>query len=563
MKTHTPIESLETRIAPAGLVFAVYDAATRELTLTGDDLDNKVSIFQTSATRWRVEGRETFGTDPVLETAINELGETRLDVGVIAKLSVATAGGDDRVEITNLYDLKSLTADMGAGADTFKTEGFRVKGDATFNTGPGADIVEFDGNIGRVTGDLNIADSGDGLAFTFRAEHSRVDGHITYVGSAGVDLLTMTTDTRLSVGKGIDFTANGGNDRLAFGSQGTVAIGRNAEGRSVVYHGSTGNDRIAINSSIVKLAGSVEMDGGFGNDTLDVDGMRVSIGKSRTGTSVLLTGGDGNDQVDLQGSTLTVAGLIEMDGGAGEDLIDLSGVHNLTLNGGTHFVGGVAFDEFRIGADNLRVRGDLFFDGGDDFDEAEIEANGIISGAVILHLGGALAGEQIAAIYARSGMPNALKITGSVTVDSTGGNASIDDTKFTNLKLSGPLSITLGDGDSIVNIDNVNALAVTIDTRGGNDDVHIEADGNFGIATFRGPTAILLGAGDDILTIGDGSEHDLMVFRSSLTADGGEGHDTRNDLTEDNEYENGATATATSFEIIPPAFSGSTVKNKD
>ena len=552
MKTHTHIESLETRIAPAGLVLAVYNAETRELTLTGDDLDNKVSVFQTSPTNWRVEGHETFGTDPILETAINVLGETLLDVGVIAKLTVLTAGGDDRVEITNLFSLKSLSVDMGAGADTFKTEGFRLNGDATINTGPGADVVEFDGNIGTVTGDLNITDSGDGLAFTFAAEHARVGGHVTYVGSAGVDLLAMKTDTQLRIGKGIDFTANGGNDRLTFGNEGTVAIGRDAEGRSVVFHGGDGNDRILINSGIVKLSGSVEMDGGPGNDTLDVDGMRVSIGKSKAGTSVRLNGEDGNDKIDLQGSTLTVAGLIDMDGGAGEDLIDLSSVHHLQLNGGTHFVGGLAFDEFRIGADDLHVRGDIFFDGGDDGDEAEIEANGIIKGAITLHLGGAATGDQIAAIYARNGMPNSLKITGAVTVDATGGNASIDDTKFTNLKLGGPLSIMLGEGESVVNIDNVNARAVTIDTRGGNDDVHIEVDGNFGIATFRGPTSILLGAGDDILAIGDGSEHDLMVFRSSLTADGGDGTDTRNDLEGDNEFGDGATIIATSFEIIPP-----------
>lgn len=552
MKTHTHIESLETRIAPAGLVLAVYNAETRELTLTGDDLDNKVSIFQTSATNWRVEGRETFGTDPVLETAINVLGETQLDVGVIAKLAVVTAGGDDRVELTNLYDLKSLSADMGAGADTFKTEGFRVKGNATFNTGAGADVVEFDGNIGRVTGDLNITDSGDGLAFTFSAEQARVDGHVTYIGSAGVDLLTMKTDTKLKIGKGIDFTANGGNDRLTFGTEGTVAIGRDAEGRSVVYHGGAGNDRILINSSIVRLAGSVEMDGGPGNDTLDVDGMRVFIGKARTGTSVRLNGEDGNDKIDLQGSTLTVAGLIEMDGGAGDDLIDLSSVHHLYLKGGTHFVGGAAFDEFRIGADELRVRGDIFFDGGDDFDEAEIEANGIIQGAITLHLGGAATGDQIAAIYARNGMPNGLKITGAVTVDATSSSGATDDTKFTNLKLGGPLSIMLGEGASVVNMDNVNALAVRIETGGGNDDVHIEVDGNFGIATFRGATTILLGAGDDMLAIGDGSEHDLMVFRKNLTADGGDGTDTRNDLEGDNEFGNGATVIATSFEIIPP-----------
>ena len=551
----TAIEPLEARIAPAGIVLAVYDAATRALTLTGDDLDNKVAIFQTSATTWRVEGRDTFGTDPVLETAINELGETQFDVGAIAKLTIVTKGGADRLEITNLYDLTSLNADMGAGDDSLKTEGFRVKGNAGFTTGAGVDSVEFDGNLGKITGDLSIADSGDGLTFTFRAERTRIGGSVTYVGSAGVDMLTMTTDTVLSVGKGIDFTANGGNDRLVFGNEGIVSIGRGAQGRSVFYHGGDGNDRIAINSSIVTLGGSVEMDGGVGNDTLDVDGLRVSIGKSRAGLSVRLVGDAGKDQIDLQGSTLIVAGLIQMDGGAGDDLLDLSSVHRLSLKGGTHFTGGGGFDEFRLGADALHVRGDLFFDGGDDFDEAEIEANGIIKGAVTLHLGGATTGDQIAAVLGRSGMRDGLEITGALTVDATGDAAANDDCKFTNLKLGGPLSIKLGEGASAVDMDNVNALAVIIETRGGNDEVQIEGDGNFGISTFRHRTTILLGAGDDSLLIGEGSEDNLVRFQSNVTADGGDGSDTRNDIAADNDFNDTARFVDGAFEVVlPPAM---------
>ena len=252
---HAAAEQLEARVAPAGLVLAVYDSTTRELTLTGDDLYNKVAIFQTGATTWRIEGRDTFGTDPVLETAINVLDETQFDVGPIANLNIVTKGCTDRVEITNLYDLTSFSADMGAGDDSLKTEGFRVKGNAALTTGAGLDSVEFDGNLGKVTGDLHITDSGDGLTFIFRAERTRIGGSVTYVGSTGVDLLTMTTDTMLTIGKGIDFTANGGNDRLVFGNEGTVSIGRGARGRSVFYHGGDGNDRIAINSSIVTLGG--------------------------------------------------------------------------------------------------------------------------------------------------------------------------------------------------------------------------------------------------------------------------------------------------------------------
>ena len=558
MKHQTAIERLEARIAPAGIVLAVYDLGTHALTITGDDLDNKVAIFQTSETTWRVEGRGT--PDPAdpenetIDTSINEDGETLFDCGVIAKLNIVMGGGNDRAEITNLYDLTALDADLGAGDDTFKSEGFTVKGNATFTTGAGVDVVEFDGLLGKITGDLNITDSADGLTFEFRAERACIGGGVTFTGSSAKDVLTMTTDTMLKVGKQIDFTANGGNDRLVFGSEGTVSIGRDALGRSVIYHGGAGNDRIAIDTSIVTLRGSVEMTGGAGDDTLDLDGLRVSIGKSLAGVSAQLIGDAGRDQIDLQGSTLIVAGLVQLDGGDGEDLLDLSSVHRLVLKGGTHFTGGAAFDEFKIGADDLRVTGDIFFDGGDDGDEAEIEANGIINGNVSLHLSGAAAGDQIAAVLARSGMRGGLEINGGLTVDAASDAAASDDVKCTSLRIGGAFNVQLGEGVSALDIDNLHvAGAVTIETRGGDDDVQIEGDGNFGISTFGKRTTILLGAGDDLLVIGDGSEDNLVRFLRDVKADGGDGTDTHNDLRVNNELGGSATSMETAFEILLPS----------
>ncbi len=550
--THTSIEHLEARIAPAGLVLAVYDPATHELALTGDDLDNKIAIFQISKFTWRIEGRDTAGLDPVLETAINVLGETQFDVGTIAKLTIATAGGNDRLEITNLTTLTSVNVDTGAGDDSVKTEGFVVKGNAFFATGAGVDTVEFDGLVGKISGNLGISDTADGLTFTFRAEQATVGGSVTYVGSSAADILTMTTDTMLKIGKRIDFTANGGSDRLTFGSEGTISIGRDAMGRSIIYNGGIGNDRIAIGSSSVSILGSVEMTGDLGNDRITLDGLKISVGKSRAGVSVQLVGGDGKDQIGIHGSTVKVGGLVSLDGGLGDDLLDLSGNHNLTLKGGAHFDGGAGFDEFKVGADNLLVTGNFLFEGGDDFDQADIEANGSIKGAVTLHLGGALIDEQFVGIRGRSGLPNSLKITGAVTADTTGDAATTDLIKLTNVSIGGALTVSLGEGASSVDFDNVNAGAVSIDTRGGNDDVVIEGDGNYGISTFRKLATILLGVGDDSLTIGDGSEDNLVRFLANIIADGGDGTDTRSDLVADNSSAGVVNLTDTAFEVVLP-----------
>ena len=53
------IETLESRIAPAGVVTAGYDAITKILTLTGDGVDNDASVFKTGPGTYRVVGNAT------------------------------------------------------------------------------------------------------------------------------------------------------------------------------------------------------------------------------------------------------------------------------------------------------------------------------------------------------------------------------------------------------------------------------------------------------------------------------------------------------------------------
>jgi hypothetical protein len=545
MNRHSFIEALEARIAPAGIVLATYDAVTRVLTLTGDDLDNSVEVFQTSPTTWRVEGKDDAA---LVKTSINVVGDERLDVGPISVLTMSMNGGNDRVELINLNTLRSLSADTGAGNDTLKTLGLTVTANASFNGGAGLDAFEFDGLHAVISGNLAIGDSGDGLTFNFGAASTVIGGSVIYVGSAAIDTLTMSTDTALRIGKQLTFIANGGNDRVQFGSQGTVSIGRDGAGRSVNYVGGSGNDRLAIGSSNVALLGSVEMSGGSGNDTLDLDGLIVSVGKSLAGVSVRLVGEQGTDQIDLQGSRLAVAGLVSFDGGADADTLDLTGVHRLFLNGGASFMGGAGADLFQIGTDVLGVVGNLSFDGGDDADVASIEGDGTIAGSVSLLLGGATAGTQTAEARSRSGLPGALIVSGAVNVDATGNAGTFDSAKLTNISVGRLLSVKLGEGTSFVDIDNIRALATAIiDTRGGDDEVQIERDATYGVSLFASRLLISLGAGTDNLLIGKGSRNNLSIFRGNVSADGGAGTNTRNDILAENTFATGVTFTGTAF----------------
>jgi hypothetical protein len=146
------IELLEPRIAPAGLVTAVYVEASGELTLTGDADANEVTIFQTGTNAYRIEG---------VTTDINTVGTTFLDIGILKKLTID--GGDEADTFTgiNLKSLTSLTLSGGIGNDTFNMENVVVKGPLAYHGGAGGDHLNFRGLSAEITGDLT-ADSAAG-----------------------------------------------------------------------------------------------------------------------------------------------------------------------------------------------------------------------------------------------------------------------------------------------------------------------------------------------------------------------------------------------------------------
>jgi hypothetical protein len=362
----------------------------------------------------------------------------------------------------------------------------------------------------------------------------------------------------LKIGRQLEFNSNGGLDRLELGSQGTVSIGRDAQGRSVVYNGGAADDRISIGSSKVTLFGSVEMNGAGGNDILDIDGGIISVGRSTAGTSVLLNGAAGADQIDLAGSSFTAAGAVRLDGGSESDLLDITGIHRLVLKSGVLMDGGSGMDSFKISADSLAISGNVQFNGGDDGDTASLQGDGSVKGGVSLILGAATSGFQNAEVASRSGLPGGLKISGGVTVDSSAAFATtLDTVRLTNLGIGGAVSILTADGASNVDIDNLTvAGTLTIDTRGGADIVEIERDATFGTSLFRKLATIMLGSGTDSLFIGKDSKNNRALFMANLTADGGSGSsDTRNDIEVDNKFTPPASYTETGFEnlvLTPP-----------
>lgn len=526
------IERLEHRIAPAGLVIADYNATTGELTLTGDDLDNTFEVFRTSATTFRVEGRPDAA---LVETSINEIGNERLDIDRLTKLTIVSGGGSDEIDLVNLK-LKSLTADTGAGNDDLRTANLSVAGAVVLTLGAGNDVVDLDGVATVIAGNVTLNDSADGGTLNLGAASTKILGSLAFNGGTGTDRLSGSAASIISIAKGIGFNGGGaGNDQIRFGEQGTTTIGRSATGQSIAFTGGSGADSISIGGYAVTMRGSVEMLGSGGNDELDLDGVKVTVGRNAAGVSVLMDGGAGSDEIDLTGTTLTLAGILRHIGGTEADTLDLSNIRRFAVGGAIDFDGGSGADTFTIEAEVLALAAGVKFAGGDDADTADIEGDGFIKGPVDLQLGSATSGIQSANIRGLSGIAGSLALRSTLAVDST---AAISDTlKLTNMVAAKAITLRFGDGASEVDIDNLTAAStLVIETRGGSDDVQIERDATFRSSLIRGATTISLGDGSDILAIGKDSKNNRVLFAGSITADGGAASDNRNDIAAMNRF---------------------------
>lgn len=542
------LELLENRIAPAGLVLMEYNEKTGELILTGDDAPNAIEIFQVAPGTFRIEGKDDAGT--LTKTSIGEDGNGATTIKKLTSLTINLGGGNDEVDLANLRSLKSLVVNTGIGNDSVKGYNVTSLGSVSFDTGAGSDGVKLSGLSTVIGRDLVINDSEGGLIFELGAASAKIGGQVLFAGGSGSDSLVTESATNLTIGKTLSFNGGlGGNNSIKFGNQGAISIGKSPLGQSILYTGGAGADSISIGANRVTIQGSVEMDGGGGADLLDLDGVTVSVGKSRAGISVLLAGGVGNDEIDIQGGSVKLAGSLTLDGGSDADFLDLSNLHMLTVGGAIELNGAAGADLLTLEAGILRLASSLKVLGGDDTDRVSIEADGYINGSVELLLGGAVTGVQDVEIRGLSGLTNSLKVQGGLKVDSAGA-AAADRFRLTNVTIAKTSSMIFGDATSDVDIDNLSVAApLTIDTRGGADNVRIERDAVYGSALFRQATTILLGEGDDVLQVGKDSSNNRVSVLASLTVDGGEGADSRNDIENSNQFGAAAFFTSGSFEV--------------
>jgi hypothetical protein len=221
-------------------------------------------------------------------------------------------------------------------------DGVTTNGDVAFR---GA-LVSLDVARLTVRGKL-VVDLDGGRAALIDVASLRVDGSWTFAGSADALLLrgarvdggltlafpesgTLSFD-RLRVGRSLKLTAGDGVQQLALTD---VTIGGSLKASL-----GAGHDVVTFGES-VEIDANLTVQAGEGNDTLDAETARLTVGRATT-----LALDDGDDIVALNADGLHLfVGKLTVDGGGGDDLVALEdtvvgGPLKLTLGTGRNIAG--------------------------------------------------------------------------------------------------------------------------------------------------------------------------------------------------------------------------------
>jgi hypothetical protein len=468
---------------------------------------------------------------------------------------ISVAGGDGTNTITlNGSNGRAVLGKM-AGGQSLKYVG-GVNND-TFVTGVSAFIatggLQFDGGDG--TNSINLGGSNG----TVRLGKLATGQSIDYTGGSGSDSVS-SLQARVIMAGGIEIDGGDGNNGLNMDAEGKIRLGVIVGGQSIKVTGGSGNDSSFLGGNVVTLQGSAEMTGGSGGDSIDFDGSRVTIGKTVAGDSIVLVGNDGSDGIDLEES-VTLLGKLTLDGGAGNDFLGLDLLDSLTVNAAVTFDGGPDNDTLTIDVHTLLLGGKLTFTAGSGTDNATINAQGAVVGDIILDLGTATAGNQNALLTGRNGLRSALSLKGELAITGDGDAATTDSLTITNVAVKKAIDVSLGAGVSTVNIDNLVARDVLdLSTGDGADVINIERNNFFGNSIIAKLATIQAGTGDDMVLIGSATpppngglaDSTRVRFIGGLNVAGGVGGaDQRNDIAGQNDFPLGA-PTISGFEVVVP-----------
>ncbi|MDB5706726.1 MAG: Ca2+-binding protein toxin-related, partial [Sphingomonas bacterium] len=508
------------------------------------------------------------------------LGVHRLEFTQPISATVTTdlGAGNDYIYIDNSHSTGTLT--LGAGQDRIELgEHYFVDENPAptvitdFTVGAGGDVLDLGGALlaGQgwdqvsnpfITGHLRLIQQGADTIVAFDYDGVGNDDHLQQLFVlSNVDATTLTA---------ANFTGYAPNDPVI------VGLVTNGTSGDDVIQGAAGNDQLVGNDGndvINGGNGNDVLNGGIGNDTLEggygddtlIGGAGNDIVQDLRGGNDSLSGGDGDDIISVNHRYLNLANNITIDGGAGNDLVDIhaytegSLVANLgtgddritlysTLSAGTTLTLGAGSDTVEFSYQLAgQVRGAVVItdfaagDGGDKFDWVAYarsylhvagggaDYNPFAAGTARLVQVGA--DTQLQLLEYMQGATNPI-----VTVIATLNNVSVGSLTSYNFGVdihAHPVSVSdtqtgTPDNDVIAgtaNADIISGLAGDdqISGLGGNDILH-GGTGNDTLNGGDGNDTLDGGSGNNILN--GGADNDTINGFLRDTMNGGTGNDT-------------------------------------
>jgi hypothetical protein len=518
---YPPIELLETRIAPAGIVTVI--ASGGNLVLQGDAEANDISITQTALGSIVITGNMAGGSPTQIQlgaTGTPAASATVTDIN--GSLTVRLADGDDALRATagtGLMIGKNLTIDFGGGTNLADLRDLIVGGNVSLLGGGGAETVLFGGLLTQIGGKFTakLGNGANGISFSSLTS-TQIGKTFAYTGGADGDGVALNSGKALF---GSSFSFNGGagansinliaaEDFAILGNLLVINPSQNGTGLNTL--GSNGN---------ASFGGSVKIQNGNGAFVNELRGLStLSIAKGVT----ISNGNNGEAAATtntLLGSFVSVGGTVSFTAGSGDTDNNLSAATDLAIAGavkiksGNHANGS---SDTVISASNLiGVRRGVSILNGSGDDSVKIGVSlatteSILIGGGLIYNGGAGASNlNIAA--------QQVTVAGSLSATSSGGSAlvSIDSSQ---LQIAKALTAKGSGGDHIVSIKGSGRIGgnVSIDLASDNDsDVSLSASaitpelnivGNVSIRTTGA------GAGTDGITLEKVSAKAISISQS-------------------------------------------------
>jgi hypothetical protein len=538
--TYSPVEALESRIAPATVT---VDFTGGNLNLTSDDGAHIFFIDALDATTIQLKG----GLDTVFQQGSDPTTDTLRLTGPIKSLTATLGSGSDNLVITGLNVARDINMNLGGGNNHVEIISLTTKGSLKIIGDAGTDsVILGNGNV-VVRKDLSLQLGDNTNSLLVAAIPLQLGGQLTYTGGAGSDTARFASAEAV-IGGNATFTFGAGNSELGL-LDGSYKFGRDlifdstaslaAEtaklqissssvnvGRDLVFRDGAANSNITFNLIGSQLANrnfTVETGAGtydatllgtFGGRLLDFDasassgGTLTYNGSPNKAGQILFTGGNGSDSFNVGGiHNKPLSITANLGDGNNDSAIQLSAstIKGITITGGDNE------DEINVNLLSSKVAGSLNIDTGVGAAIANLKLQSTSVNSEIRVINGsgpgtgtltidALASKIAGISYTTNSASSSFSLAGSIDLAVKGavrvtGSAGSDsvDLGVAGGRIGKGITLDLGDGSNSVggSFSGLFTKSLVIIGGAGGDNLSLNGDGNLGVLKLD------LGAGNN------------------------------------------------------------------